>query len=444
MTWFMDLIRSQALLESWFLFIPEIVIAEALFVFWMPKRVCWHLRLAVFAALLIVAAIFWPDGWTGPAGMLLYLLLYLSSVIGIAALYQCSWRNALFCGIAGYATQHIANGVCTILLYVWLGRIDSFASYKPVLFLFAYVSVYTIVYSIFAKRIKNEGFFGADNPVFSIFLIFVLTMVVVLNYCAVYYVPWDGTGFMIAHLLLSLYSVVGSIFSLFMLAGLHRQSRLSESLAITQQLIHNQEKQYQISEETINTINLKCHDLKHQLTMLRRHMDDPDARAALEEIEESALIYDSVIKTGNPALDVILTEKSLLCERNHIQLTCMVDADGFVAIRDPDLYSIFGNLLDNAIESVLGMEEPGQRTIGLTVTTMGEFLIIHTENYFCHPVTMQDGLPVTTKEDTRYHGFGMKSIQLLVSQYGGTLSIIPDDNIFNVDIMIPLTSGEQI
>ena len=44
---------------------------------------------------------------------------------------------------------------------------------------------------------------------------------------------------------------------------------------------------------------------------------------------------------------------------------------------------------------------------------------------------------LTTKADARYHGFGMQSIRLLCERYGGTLSIHTDDNIFNVNILLP-------
>ena len=136
---------------------------------------------------------------------------------------------------------------------------------------------------------------------------------------------------------------------------------------------------------------------------------------------------------------MILTEKSLICEKNQISLTCMVDGSGFSAFQSADLYSMFGNILDNAIESVIQLEDPERRAIGLTVTSSGNMLLIHTENYFDHPIIMHNGLPVTTKEDNRFHGFGMKSVQLLVRRYNGTLSVDTDGDIFNLNIMVPIS-----
>ena len=57
--------------------------------------------------------------------------------------------------------------------------------------------------------------------------------------------------------------------------------------------------------------------------------------------------------TGNHALDVILTEKSLICKQKEIKLTCMADGKQLAFMQTTDLYSIFGNLLNNSIEAAL-------------------------------------------------------------------------------------------
>ena len=158
-------------------------------------------------------------------------------------------------------------------------------------------------------------------------------------------------------------------------------------------------------------------------------------------MEDAIMIYDSCVRTGNEALDVILTEKSLICEKNGITLTCMADGRVLRGIDATDLYSIFGNLLDNAIESVRQLQSPEQRIIGLSIQNMGNLALIHAENYFDHPIQMENGIPETTKDDPHFHGFGIRSIQLLAEKYGGTLSIRIDRNIFNLNLLFPITGA---
>ena len=63
-------------------------------------------------------------------------------------------------------------------------------------------------------------------------------------------------------------------------------------------------------------------------------------------------IYDSMLKTGNEALDVIFAEKSLVCRKNDIKLNCMIDGAKLSFMENTDIYALFGNLMDNAIEAI--------------------------------------------------------------------------------------------
>lgn len=42
---------------------------------------------------------------------------------------------------------------------------------------------------------------------------------------------------------------------------------------------------------------------------------------------------------------------------------------------------------------------------------------------------------MTTKGDSDYHGFGMKSIKRIVEKYGGDLSVIAGDGVFNLNML---------
>lgn len=417
-------------------FLIELLMAEFIFTFWLERRPKWFLRFIAVLLVLIAVAYLWPTSLEGLIKVVKYLLLFLGTTVGIHLVFRCSMWDALYRGAAAYAAQHIAYSATVPLTAYWLeGYLYYNSLVVSILSTIIYILIYGIIYLLFARRIRTEGAVGVDNHFLTVFLIIMLVLVNVLNYCRYYY---NVTTTLRAQVIFSLESIIGCIFALFIQAGLYQQSQLEKRLEITEHLLHSKQDQFKVSEETIECINLKCHDLKHQIAALRKQIPSQDTREALKEIESAVLIYDSVVKTGNDALDVILTEKSLICEKNQIQLTCMVDGSGFASIRDTDLYSIFGNILDNAIESVMELDDTEQRTIGLTVTNTGNMLLIHTENYYNHPINLENGLPVTTKEDSRFHGFGMKSVRLLTERYGGTLSINAKDNIFDLNIMIPV------
>lgn len=65
---------------------------------------------------------------------------------------------------------------------------------------------------------------------------------------------------------------------------------------------------------------------KHPIRQLQMSSAKADVEA-LREIENTVGIYDSVVRTGNDTLDVILTEKGLICEHSGIHLTCITDGE---------------------------------------------------------------------------------------------------------------------
>ena len=67
-------------------------------------------------------------------------------------------------------------------------------------------------------------------------------------------------------------------------------------------------------------------------------------------------IYSAIVRTGNEILDTILTEKSLICENSGIHISCVADGSLLAFMNPVDLYTLFGNALDNAIEAVRKLE----------------------------------------------------------------------------------------
>ena len=211
---------------------------------------------------------------------------------------------------------------------------------------------------------------------------------------------------------------------------------LEQDVAVMQRVRSDEERQYQLSKDTIDAINVKCHDIRHQI----RHLEEGGVaveKGALEDLAQEVRIYDSKVKTGNDALDTILSEKRLLCEREGTRLTCIADGAALSGLSPADLYSLFGNLLDNAIEAVRRLDGAERRTISLVVSRRGDMAVIHEENYFDGDVRFEGGLPVSTKGDPLNHGFGTRSMSQIVERYGGSMSMRAQGDRFGVTIVLP-------
>lgn len=200
---------------------------------------------------------------------------------------------------------------------------------------------------------------------------------------------------------------------------------------------------YQVSRTSIDLINQKYHDLKHQIEFLKMEISEKDKIAYLNKMEKEIQQYEAENKTGNRILDTILTTKSLKCQEKNIQMTCVADGKALDFVNPMDICSIFGNALDNAITSAEKVENPERRLIHVTVSQEKSFLRIKIENSFQGVLKMKNQLPITTKEDRRYHGFGLKSMKEIAEKYKGSMTVSAKDGWFELRILIPLPESEK-
>ncbi|MBD5457565.1 MAG: sensor histidine kinase [Lachnospiraceae bacterium] len=218
---------------------------------------------------------------------------------------------------------------------------------------------------------------------------------------------------------------------------LFKKSEMRKELEMMNLLWKKEQEQYRISKENIALINQKCHDLKHQIYALR-NVKDTERKQYLDEIAESVQIYEAMVQTGNEVLDTILTEKSLYCKEKGITVSCVADGGQLDFINTVDLYAILGNALDNAIEAVEKFEQQEMRQIDVLIYRKEQFLAINVINPLAEKLVYEDGLPVTTKENKNYHGFGLKSIKYMVKKCGGIITVKEEDGCFSLMILIPI------
>ena len=219
--------------------------------------------------------------------------------------------------------------------------------------------------------------------------------------------------------------------------------RVQYELDAVKNILQNQYVQYRQSRESIDLINRKYHDLKHQIAVLRAEPDAQKRADFLDGMEQEIRNYEAQNKTGNSVLDTVLTGKSLYCAKHKIELTCVADGAqlGFMDVMD--ICTVFGNMLDNAIECELRIPDKEKRLIHVAVYAKKDFLIIHCENYCPEEVAFRDGLPVTTKQDANYHGYGVKSIRYTAQKYGGSVTMEVRDKWFVMNVLIPIPQKED-
>ncbi len=202
-------------------------------------------------------------------------------------------------------------------------------------------------------------------------------------------------------------------------------------------MLNMQYSNYEMLENSIAAVNQKYHDLKYQIAVLKQEADTEKNIAYLEKMEKEIKLYEAQNKTGNKVLDIILTGKSLYCSQNWIELTSVADGHAIDFMDDMDISTLFGNALDNAIESTSKIDKKEKRLIHLVVAKQNNFVRIRIENCYEEKLTFVDGMPITTKSDSKNHGYGLKSIENTVKKYGGSVTIQAKEGWFELRILIP-------
>ena len=430
-----------------FVFLLELILCESLFTYRLKRKKNFWIKLfiCIMACFLLTALIPIPVyNWLYTSFM--FLLIYSFTLISLYFLFDESKMVILFCSISGYTTQHIcfqSFSLINILSSSSTGpEYDIYGQRIPqdfgifimdiLLYIVMFIVVTLIVWFLLARKINKDGKIIINRPIMIILALVFVLVSVLLNSISTYnsYDHYSQIDLMISSIL----SIIICILSLAMQFLSSNQGDLKEQLEIANHIIREENKQFQQSKQNIELINIKCHDLKHQIkNLMNKKMNDDE----LKEITNIINVYDSSIKSGNEVLDIVLTEKMLECNTKSIYFTCVINGKKLNFMKENDVYSLFGNALDNAIEASMALEKD-RRVISLTSEEKNNLLIITLKNYTNQEPVFVDDMPITTKGNKNYHGFGTKSIKRIVEKYNGTVHYFYGNEIFTLSIIFEL------
>lgn len=364
-----------------------------------------------------------------------YIVILAMTVAAFKYSYKSSVWSVLFYCSGGYAMQHIAWNVSSLIRIIPPVGVF-FKEYIYLSFLFELIIcalIYTAVYFLFIRKRSAPDDIKDIRGKVLLFLAVIFVCIFISRFTT------DKAGRdEFTQIAEAVAAVLNCLFILVILFDITDKDKARNEVQVMKELMRRGKEQYELTKENIELINIKCHDLKHQIRAFRENADE----AYIKKIEDAVMFYDSVAKTGNDVLDVILTEKSLLCERNRITFTCVVRGEDLSFMDDMDIYSLFGNALSNAFEKVCMIEDEERRCISVNVRTENDALSIHIENFYDGEIRFEDGYPLTTKSSD-YHGFGIKSMDYVAKKYNGYMSISTEDGLFCLDFAFPLAKNTE-
>lgn len=395
------------------------------------KRKLWWLRLSIPTLIGIVMFFLFPRVGPFEWWNLSFFCIFVLNMLVMKVSFKIKVRQLVIYGIVAAIMQNLVAKFVTIFFILGAPIIweRSFLQLivNDILFVFACV----ILWKLFIWHKKEKGGIKIDNVRFAILLSVTIVNVFISSFLCDVLVTEPAP-----RILCMCFLIMIDLLVLCAEFGVFEKSDLEQENETVERMLYLQNTQRKMFENSIELINRKCHDIRHQLSLFRTGGRTENEKY-IEEMERDLSGYELNVKTGNEVLDIVLTEYGLLCKKEEIRLTYVVDGSALSFMESSDLYSFFGNAIENAVEALVKEEEKEKRLLHIIAERQKGVVLINIENFFDGKLKMNKNLPKTTKEDNGFHGYGLKSIQFITEKYDGNLSIFLREEKFVLQAIFP-------
>ncbi len=340
------------------------------------------------------------------------VIQFIKTVLGL------SIKDTIYIFSLSYAVEHIFY--CVRLAVEYFSK-NVITRDNWIVYILCLAGSFLYAYFWFAKKTVFKGKYVIDSISSTTYSIVILFLVWGLSLLA------SIKGFEAIH---SIYAIICCEFILVSQRGQILREKEQIDFANKEQLWEKNKIRYQISKESMAVVNQHYHDMKHQIKALSRMENGENRQAYLTELESHIAAYDAVVRTGNDFLDTVLTEKKLACQSKHISMSCIADGGQMNFMDELDLYTLLGNILDNAIEANEKIEDMEKRWISVQVQNKKGVILVEVMNPFWGEIEFNNDLPNTTKSDRESHGYGVSGIKTITEKYGGHMVIKAENHKF--------------
>lgn len=178
------------------------------------------------------------------------------------------------------------------------------------------------------------------------------------------------------------------------------------------------------------------HDVNRHIQSIKELSASGNAEETKKYAEQIGGILKPLIPTrytGNAILDILLSDKVRQVEDKGIDFVVNLDGICFDFMEAIDITTIFGNLLDNALEACEAVQGKPDKMIMLTAEKFQEIVSVTVEND-CNPVRWRAGMPVSEKGENR--GIGLLNVRKSIDKYDGDLKLWESNGKFMAEFFL--------
>lgn len=238
-------------------------------------------------------------------------------------------------------------------------------------------------------------------------------------------------AFIITIFELALYLIVFILFYIFSKTTIEKAT-----LTERNHILEIQKSYTESLQSYIKYTSKERHDFKHSVHVISRLADEGNLSALKDYIaqyENSLTVTAPVRICKSDALNALFNHYRQQAIENNVDINWRIDLPDKSRILDVDLCSIFGNILENAIDGCCTVEE-GKRYFNLTSEIKGDCLYIVSTNNYGKPLEMDGETYSSTKHQGK--GIGLHSMKSITEVYDGIFDAGNNNGEFFVDIML--------
>lgn len=213
----------------------------------------------------------------------------------------------------------------------------------------------------------------------------------------------------------------------------------SEQAAVNLQL-NEAKEQLNVLRSSQKQAAVYRHDMRHHLSLIGSFAQIGNLDKIKEYLVTAEMELDAISPRRyceNETANLIFTSFDTKAQKYGVTLTVDADLPGQLSINDTELCSLLSNALENAIAAAGQLEDEYLREVRVRTVINDRKLLISTENAYNGTIEMDGEFPKSN--GIAYgHGFGIKSMAAIVEQHGGLYSFETTDNVFVLQLMLPL------
>ena len=288
------------------------------------------------------------------------------------------------------------------------------------------------------SRLVSHGEAGWDAP----FLLFILgqcVSIIMLDYFIWTLTPEMPLTLSLLCLLVGVLLVSGVVLlRLFAQAKEYYRARERQRM-LERQLDLRRARQSEL-EANARQVSQLGDQLRGQLEAARQSLGERDLPRAGGALDRASKQLKAVQSTycAHPVIDAVLADKARRCEAEHIRLELALDLPPELPQDGPALCSLFGNLLDNAVEACLRLPE-GERVIRCRAGCRGGYLVVEEENPL--PPPLDEAARQSRVRAGR--GLGLEILSGIARRYGGEVETQQRDGRFQVTVWLGLDAPPE-